>query len=406
MSPSSPKSSRKSAGPEAQNGDARQTASPIAEMIHSKKVIICCGSGGVGKTTVSAALALSAAKAGKRVCVVTIDPARRLADAFGLEALENQPRSVAGDWPGELWALMLDTKVTFDDLINRHSANEAQAQAILNNKLYRNLSGALSGTQEYMAMEKLYELYNDERFDLVVVDTPPTRNAIDFLEAPKRLANFLENKIFRLLMMPTRAYLRAVSLATRTFLRTISKVVGAEVVTDAVEFFHAFEGLEEGFRQRAHRVESLFGSDETAFILATAPKSEAIDEAMFFAKRLLEIGLGVDALIVNRVHPKFDPGPKSVLAGLDATWPNTDGERDLAASKIDAKGHREASDAKAMISNWLAIRAQNHAEEELLAVITKVVDPAPVVKVPLLQEDVHDLAGIELVAEHLVDTQT
>src|SRR5688572_16557540 len=228
----------------------------LDDLVARGSIIICCGSGGVGKTTTAAALALEAARRGRTACVVTIDPARRLADALGLDALTNTPGRIDGDWPGQLWAMMLDTKTTFDDLVTTYAGGEEQARRILDNRLYRNISGALSGTQEYMAMEKLYELSSGgaHDFDLIVVDTPPTRNALDFIDAPRRLTRFLDNRVFRLLVMPTRAYLKAVSAATQAFVRTVARVVGAEVVDDAVAFFRAFEGMEAGFRDRAQNV--------------------------------------------------------------------------------------------------------------------------------------------------------
>src|SRR6202022_4055239 len=174
-----------------------------------------------------------------------------------------------------------------------YAASAEQAEGNLANRLYRNISGALSGTQEYMAMEKLYQLHDEGRFDLVVVDTPPTRNALDFLDAPRRLTRFLDNRIFRLLMMPTRAYLRAVGIATQTFLRTVSKVVGSEVVKDAVDFFTAFEGMEQGFRTRAQRVLELLSEPETAFVLVAAPRKDAVAEALFFARRLQESSISI-----------------------------------------------------------------------------------------------------------------
>src|SRR3954451_17712814 len=205
----------------------------LGPLTRTRRVIVCCGSGGVGKTTTAAVLALEGARQGRRAVVVTIDPAKRLADALGLESLADTPTRIEGDWPGELWALMLDTKSTFDSLVFKYAPSKSQAEAILRNRFYRNISTALSGTQEYMAMEKLYELHEEGGFELVVVDTPPTRNALDFIDAPRRLTRFLDNRLFRLLMMPTRAYLRAVSVATQAFLRTISKVVGTDVVKDA-----------------------------------------------------------------------------------------------------------------------------------------------------------------------------
>ncbi len=237
-----------------------------------RSVVVCCGSGGVGKTTVSATFALAAARAGRRACVVTVDPARRLADALGVESLPNQPTEVEGNWPGHLHALMLDSKGTFDDLVGRYARTPEQAESILANRLYQNLAGALSGTQEYMAMEKLYELVQSDEFDIVVVDTPPTRNALDLLDAPRRLTRFLENRLFRALLVPTRMSLRAVSVATQALLRTISKVAGAEIVQDAVGFFQAFEGMEDGFRTRASAVHELLIDPATAYVLVTSAR--------------------------------------------------------------------------------------------------------------------------------------
>ena len=206
---------------------AAATSITLRELVDQRRILVCCGSGGVGKTTTAAALALEAAKAGRRAVVVTIDPAKRLADALGLAGLTGTPSQIDGDWPGELWALMLDTKSTFDDLVTRNAGDPQQAERILQNRFYRNISGALSGTQEYMAMEKLYELHQETDFDLVVVDTPPTRNALDFIDAPRRLSRFLDHRLFRMVMSPGRGIVKAVNVAAQTFLRTVAKVVGA-----------------------------------------------------------------------------------------------------------------------------------------------------------------------------------
>ena len=254
---------------------------------------MCCGSGGVGKTTIAAVVALEGARRGRKTVVVTIDPARRLADALGLAGLSNTPSRIEGDWPGELWATMLDTRSTFDALVGKYAGTPEQAERILANRFYRNIAGALSGTQEYMAMEKLYELHEETDFDLVVVDTPPTRHALDFLDAPRRLSRFLEHRLFRMLMAPSRGIVRAVNVAAQAFLRTVSKVVGGDVVDDAMAFFQAFEGMEEGFRQRAARVNELLAAPETAFVLVASPRRDTVAEAHFFADRLGEAGIAV-----------------------------------------------------------------------------------------------------------------
>jgi anion-transporting ArsA/GET3 family ATPase len=342
----------------------------VKQLVEQRSIIVCCGSGGVGKTTSAATLALEAARRGRRACVVTIDPAKRLADALGLASLSNVPGRIAGDWPGELFALMLDTKSTFDALVTRYAATPEQAEAILANRLYRNMAGALSGTQEYMAMEKLHELADGGDYDLIVIDTPPTRNALDFLDAPRRLTRFLDNRIFKLLMMPTRAYLKAVSMATQTFLRTISKVVGGEVVADAVAFFQAFEGMEQGFRDRAAEVLAMLKAPSTAFVLVTSPRRDAVEEAAFFADKLGESGIDVDGLIVNRLHPSF--GSEPVPEGLG------DFTRNLADFRR------------------IAEREEHHFEA-----LAKRIAPAPVARVPFLADDVHDLEGLGVVGSHL-----
>ena len=201
--------------------------------------------------------------------------------------------------------MMLDTKSTFDQLVTGNANTADQAQRILDNRFYRNVSGALGGTQEYMAMEKLHELHEHGNFDLIVIDTPPTRHALDFLDAPRRLLRLLDNRIFRMLMMPTRAYLKVASVAVQTFLRTVARVVGSEAIDDVVSFFRAFEGMEVGFRDRALAVEALLAAPETGFVLVTSPRRDAMEEAQFFARQLERTGKTIDALIVNRVHPSF-----------------------------------------------------------------------------------------------------
>jgi anion-transporting ArsA/GET3 family ATPase len=353
----------------------------LADLVAGSRIVVCTGSGGVGKTTTAAVIALHAARAGRRACVVTIDPARRLADALGLAGLTNSPSLIDGDWPGELWALMLDTKSTFDDLVAKHAESPEQAAGILDNRFYRNISGALSGTQEYMAMEKLYELHDESDFDVIVVDTPPTRNALDFLEAPRRLTRFLDHRLYRVLMAPTRGIVKAVNVAAQAFLRTVAKVVGGDVVQDAVAFFQAFDGMEQGFKRRAERVLSLLSRHDTAFVLVTAPRRDVVEEAAYFAERLSEAGIVVRALIVNRMHPRFSTAAAGALR-----------ERARILAGTDLGGQF------ANLADFVQVAANE--ESHLQGLATRVA-PAPVVRVPFLDSDVHDLGGLDQVAAHL-----
>jgi anion-transporting ArsA/GET3 family ATPase len=232
-----------------------------------------------------------------------------------------------------------------------------------------------------MAMEKLYELHAEGRFDLIVVDTPPTRNALDFIDAPRRLTRFLDNRIFRLLMMPTRAYLKAVNVAAQAFLRTISRVVGTEVIQDAITFFTNFEGMEEGFRARAQEVLRLLSDPSTAFVLVASPRRDAVEEASFFAERLADSGIPVEALVVNRMHPSFGDGRAE--ADLERA-------RALAGTPLGS-----------LYENLAEFRLVARREDEHLQGLAARVAPAPVVKVPFLASDVHDLAGLREVGSYL-----
>ncbi len=359
---------------------APQPPSTVTDVVEKRNVVVCCGPGGVGKTTVSASFALEAARRGRRACVVTVDPARRLADAMGIESLPNEPVEVAGEWPGTLHAVMLDSKTTFDELVERYSRTPDQAAAIKGNRLYQNLTGALSGTQEYMAMEKLYELTTSEDFDVVVVDTPPTRNALDLLDAPRRLTQFLENRLFRALMAPTRLSLRALNLATQALLKTISRVAGAEIVQDAVTFFQAFQGMEVGFDERARAVRALLADPETAYVVVTSPRADALDEAEYFVSRLTERGVRTAALVVNRLHPRFGPG--------DLVLPDAPAGTALGV----------------LTDNVRDLNAVADEEDRSYAVLAAVTAPAPIARVPLLGTDVHDVDGLVVVADALFDS--
>jgi len=392
--------------PAADGADADADAVPTSEtdplerLVAERSIVVCCGSGGVGKTTTAAVVALEGARLGRKTVVVTIDPAKRLADALGLAGLTDTPSRIDGDWPGELWATMLDTKSTFDALVAKHAATPEQGERILANGFYRNISGALSGTQEYMAMEKLYELHDETDFDLVVVDTPPTRHALDFLDAPRRLSRFLEHRLFRMLVAPSRGLVKAVNVAAQTFLRTVSKVVGGDVVEDAIAFFQAFEGMEEGFRTRAARVNELLAAPETAFVLVASPRRDTVEEAHFFADRLHEAGITVQGLVVNRVHPPFGA---ATTGGADATSPS--GAAAVTAAVAAGTARRaetlEGTDIGGLYRNLADFQAVASREQAHLAGLADAVAPAPVAWVPFLRSDVHDIAGMDEVARYV-----
>ncbi len=374
----------------------------VEELVTERRVVICCGSGGVGKTTAAAVLALEGARRGRKACVVTIDPAKRLADTLGLEELTNNATEIARErWidgdpdvvpGGRLFALMLDTKSTFDLLVTRNAGDDEQARRILDNTFYRNVSGALGGTQEYMAMEKLHELHDEGGFDLIVVDTPPTRHALDFLDAPQRLVRLLDNRIFRLLMMPTRASLKVASVAVQTFLRTVSRVVGSAVIKDIVAFFRAFEGMEDGFRERAQAVDALLADPNTAFVLVTSPRRDALEEATFFADRLASNGQHVQALIVNRVHPAF--GDESPM-GLRTT-----------AEALRLVQSEPAERLAALYGNLADFREVALIEREHIDGLRDKIGSAVVAYVPYLAHDVYDFEVLHEIGDLLLGSDT
>ena len=352
----------------------------LAEHLAGAEVLVCCGSGGVGKTTSAAALGMQAARQGRRAVVVTIDPAKRLADALGVPGgLSNEPLQLTVPGDGELWALMLDPATTFDGLVRANAADPDQAERILANGFYRNVAGSLSGTQEYMAAERLHALHADPRFDLVIVDTPPTRNALDFLDAPGTLAKFIDHPLFRLLMMPTRRGMKVLNVAAQPVLRTIGRVVGGDVLADAVAFFQAFSGMETGFRQRADEVMELLRSDVTRFVLIASPREDTIEEACFFAGRLASSDLEVAAVVVNRCTPSFGEPP--------ATRPR-------------------AAATAALYDNLVELRANAAAEREQAAALL-VTPGVPVgthtTWVPTLPFDVHTMESLGSIRSLLFD---
>jgi len=359
----------------------RRVGSPLAHLLDSADLLVTCGPGGVGKTTTAAALGLAAARAGRRVVVVTIDPARRLADALGIDpAGSDEPHLVAGavTGPGSFSALMLDAERTFDALI-RERAGDA-AESILNNSVYRSIAGSLAGAQEYMAIERLHQLHHSGDYDLVVIDTPPSRHAIDVLEAPDRLVRFLSNPVYRALTIPTRSFAKVTNAASTAFLWTVKRLAGPKIVEETIEFFRSTSGLEAGLRTRAADMSALLRADHTAFVLVSSPRAEAIDEARFLATALHDGGFRLGGVVVNLVHP------------LPASLHLPDNELDAITGPLAEQitYHRELT-ALAM------------AERDELETLVALAEGAPVCEVPLLDHDVHDVAALIELGGILVD---
>jgi anion-transporting ArsA/GET3 family ATPase len=359
--------------------------------VRGRKVLVVGGAGGVGKTTTAAALALQAAVAGRQVLVCTIDPSRRLVTSLGLRQLGDKPREldlrkVAPEARGTLWAMTLDTQRTFDALVERHAPTAEARRRILDNRFYQQVSAALAGSHEYMAMEKLLELSADPRFDLVVLDTPPTRHALDFLEAPERLMGFLDAGVLRYVLRPYFVAGRlTLKVATRTgalALKIADRVLGVQFLQDLSEFFLAFEGMYEGFKERAAQVQALLRDPDSAFVLVAAPTKASLDEALFFHRRLDEAGMPFVGFVVNRVHP--DPAATGGPARARGTPAKVD--RDLKRRLVEVFQDQQA----------LARAERRHIAElgEKVA--------APIVLVPERETDVHDLRGLKEVGETIL----
>jgi anion-transporting ArsA/GET3 family ATPase len=358
------------------------------------RIIVCCGSGGVGKTTTAAAIGVRAAEAGRHAVVLTIDPARRLAQSLGLSQLDNIPapiRGIATDAGGSLDAMMLDMKRTFDEVVEAHAEPE-RAQAILANPFYQALSTSFAGTQEYMAMEKLGQLFRQSQsegtWDLIVVDTPPSRSALDFLDAPKRLGSFLDGRLIRILAAPARAggkaYVRLVSASLGVFSNVLTKIVGAQVLRDLQTFVSSFDALFGGFRERAEQTHALLASRGTEFLVIAAPEADALREASYFVERLDEERMPLAGLVLNRVAPVRLPqlSPDQAGAGAERLRdadPAAGSDEALAASLLDLHADRMHQAGR-----------QHHLADRFVAANPRV----PVVAVPALAQDVHDLEGL------------
>jgi anion-transporting ArsA/GET3 family ATPase len=356
----------------------------IAELLEGKRVCVCGGSGGVGKTTSAAAIALGMAARGAKVGVVTIDPARRLANALGLEQLANEPRQIdparleaAGlQIKGELWAMMLDPKRTFDELIERVAPTPKRAEEIKVNRVYKELSTAVSGSQEFTAVAKLHDLDQQGEFDLLVLDTPPSRNALDFLEAPGRLTSFLEGRALKAFLRPTGLGMRVIGRGASPFLAALRRVTGIDLVGDLSTFFQLLGGMTEDFSARARQVEAMLRAETTAFLLVTSAQTEPIDEALWFGRTLEQGGLPFAGVIVNRVHHD--------MLGVD----DRDDVMPLLHDLL------EESLAARVAENFHDYHVLARRDTRNIARLEAELPGRPLLLVPQLDDDVHDVEGL------------
>jgi anion-transporting ArsA/GET3 family ATPase len=356
----------------------------VSDLLAGKRVCVCGGSGGVGKTTTSAAIALGMAAEGAKVAVVTIDPAKRLANALGLQELENEPRRVeperlagtAGEFSGELWAMMLDPKRTFDELIERVAADPERADEIKRNRVYRELSTAVSGSQEFTAVAKLYELDRDGDFDLLVLDTPPSRNALDFLDAPNRLTSFLEGRALKAFIRPTGLGMRVLGRGAAPLLGALRRVTGVDLIGDLATFFGLLGDMTDDFSERARGVEQMLKAPTTAFLLVTSAQQAAIDEAIWFRQTLTEGGLPFAGVIVNRVHHDIlgEAEPEDLVSALDAELTG-----DLATRVAE---------------NFFDYHRLAQRDARSVARLREELGGQPLLLVPHLDDDVHDVEGL------------
>jgi anion-transporting ArsA/GET3 family ATPase len=352
----------------------------IADWLERKDVCICAGSGGVGKTTTAVAIALGMAARGKKVAVLTIDPAKRLANSLGLAELGNEERLVKADVEGELWAMMLDPKRTFDEIVEWHAPDERTRDAVLSNRIYQELSNAVAGSQEYMAMEKLYELHQEGRYDLLVLDTPPTRNALDFIDAPKKLAAFIDSRALQMLTAPGLMGLRVLGRGSGVVFSVLKRATGIDLLEDLSAFFTSFASMTDGFRGRAESVSALLADSRSAFVLVTSPRADAVEEAGWFHHRLLDAGLPFAGVVANRVHAEAPEGdPSAELAAL------------LADEALTRKVMRTFEEER-------LLAARDRAN---LAELRRRLGRKPMIEVPHLDDDVHDLDGLRRMDDHL-----
>jgi anion-transporting ArsA/GET3 family ATPase len=360
-----------------------------AELLRGKRIVICAGSGGVGKTTTAAALAMGMAERGSKVAVVTIDPARRLADSLGLDELGNEPRLVdperfaahGVEMRGELWALMLDAKRTFDELIERLAPDARTRDEVFANRIYQQLSAAVAGSQEFTAIAKLYELDQEGDYDLLVLDTPPSRNALDFLDAPQRLAHFFQGRAIRLFLRPAGIGGRIIGAGTGVVFSLLQRVTGVDLLSDLSVFFRTLGGMIDGFTERARRVGALLEDPSTTFLIVTAPRHDPVEEAIFFRRKLRDAGMPFGGLVVNRVH-ELDHVDGAAAGALSDELGSALADRvETSAREIAALAERDAANVDRLV--------------------TQFGDP-PTIVVPELEGDIHDVEGLALLRWYLL----
>ncbi|MGW4351787.1 ArsA family ATPase [Nocardia sp. NPDC004582] len=366
----------------------------------SARIVVCCGSGGVGKTTTAAAIALRAAEAGRKVVVLTIDPARRLAQSLGVSDLGNVPQKVelGPEAKGELFAMMLNMRRTFDDMVLEHTTPD-KAEQIFANPIYQTVASSFGGTQEYMAMEKLGQLAAKREWDLIVVDTPPSRNALDFLDAPKRLGNFLNGKMIRVIMAPGRGVGKFVAGAMSLALRGVSTIVGGQLLKDASVFLQSLESMFGGFQDRADRTYAMLSRPGTHFLVVAAAEPDALREASFFVDRLSTDKMPMAGLVLNRTHP--------VLSSLSAEQAQVAADRLVPESENGATPEPETETPEALAAAVLRIHAHRAAtakrEQHLLHRFTGAHPSVPIVAVTALPFEVADLEALRAVGDQLVE---
>ncbi len=375
----------------------------LEQLLAAKEIVICCGSGGVGKTTTAAALgAMAATHLGGKVLVVTVDPARRLANALGLESFGNVETQVppeaftaAGVEPqGELWAAMLDTKQSWDDLVRRHAPDDATRDAILANPLYTNITGRFVQSHDYIAMERLYEIHASGRYDLVIVDTPPTRNAIDFLEAPERMADFFSSRLLRWLTVPYRS--RLVNVATKPFYRVADSILGSAFLEDIAEFFMLFQTMYDGFVERARSVQRTLEDRRTTFVVVSTLESAPVREAEFFIDALEAESFHLGAVVLNKVLPSYLLDTKAAKAAKAMSSDPTA----IAAALPDIGDRDDVARVLEEIANsYLNFRVVASRESEQRKELAA--QPDVIAIVPYFDSDIFDLAGLLQLGEQL-----